>query len=75
MINIGIIVPLISLGFIGIFNRIVAFSKMNKKPLSINDCKIILKDVHNNNKVISIDKIQNVIFVMWTMHRDDSGIV
>ena len=45
---------------IGIFNRVVAFSKMNKKPLSINDCKIILKDVHNNNKVISIDKIQNV---------------
>ena len=33
---------------------------MNKKPLSVNDCKIILKDVHNNNKVISIDKIQNV---------------
>ena len=45
---------------IGIFNRVVAFSKMNKKSLSVNDCKIILKDVHNNNKVISIDKIQNV---------------
>ena len=45
---------------IGIFNRVVAFSKMNKKPLNINDCKIILKDVHNTNKVISIDKIQNV---------------
>ncbi len=45
---------------IGIFNRVVAFSKMNKRPLSINDCKIILKDVHNNNKVVSIDKIQNV---------------
>ena len=45
---------------IGIFNRVVAFSKMNKKPLNVNDCKIILKDVHNNNKVVSIDKIQNV---------------
>ena len=45
---------------IGIFNRVVAFSKMNKKPLNVNDCKIILKDVYNNNKVISIDKIQNV---------------
>ena len=45
---------------IGIFNRVVAFSKMNKKPLNVNDCKIILKDVHNNNKIISIDKIQNV---------------
>ena len=24
---------------IGIFNRVVAFSKMNKKPLNVNDCK------------------------------------
>ena len=45
---------------IGIFNRVVAFSKMSKKPLNVNDFKIILKDVHNNNKVISIDKFQNV---------------
>ena len=33
---------------------------MNKRPLSINDCKNNFKDVHNNNKVVSIDKIQNV---------------
>ena len=45
---------------IGIFNRVVAFGKMSKKALNINDCKIILKDVYNANKVISIDKIQNV---------------
>ena len=45
---------------IGIFNRVVAFGKMSKKPLNVNDCKIILKDVYNSNKVVSIDKIQTV---------------
>ncbi len=33
---------------------------MSKKPLNINDCKIILKDIYNSNRVISIDKIQTV---------------
>ena len=45
---------------IGIFNRVVAFGKMSKKPLNINDCKIILRDVYNSNRVVSIDKIQTV---------------
>ena len=26
---------------IGVFNRIVAFSKMSKKQLNVNDCKIL----------------------------------
>ena len=45
---------------IGIFNRVVAFGKMSKKSLTVSDCKIILKDIYNTSKVISIDKIQNV---------------
>ena len=45
---------------IGVFNRIVAFSKMSKKQLSVNDCKIILKDVYKNSKITTIEKIQNV---------------
>ena len=45
---------------IGIFNRVVAFGKMSKKSLSVSDCKIILKDIYNSTKVITIDKIQNV---------------
>ena len=45
---------------IGIFNRVVAFGKMSKKPLSVGECKLILKDIQNSNKVISIDKIQTV---------------
>ena len=56
---------------IGIFNRVVAFSKMNKKPLNVNDCKIILKDVHNNNKVISIDKIQNVTSNFFSLNLQE----
>ena len=45
---------------IGIFNRVVAFGKMSKKSLTVSDCKIILKDIYNTSKVVSIDKIQNV---------------
>ena len=33
---------------------------MNNRPLTINDCKIILKDVYSSNKIISIDRIQNI---------------
>ena len=55
---------------IGIFNRVVAFGKMSKKPLTISDCKIILKDVYNANKVISIDKIQNVTSNFFSISSD-----
>ena len=33
---------------------------MSKKPLNVGECKLILKDIQNSNKVISIDKIQTV---------------
>ena len=56
---------------IGIFNRVVAFSKMNNRPLNINDCKIILKDVYNSNKVVSIDRIQNVTSNFFSINLDE----
>tara|TARA_B100001996_G_scaffold311570_1_gene253524 strand:+ start:339 stop:1106 length:768 start_codon:yes stop_codon:yes gene_type:complete len=56
---------------IGIFNRIVAFGKMSKKPLNINDCKIILKDVYNSNRVVSIDKIQTVTSNFFSISLTD----
>ena len=56
---------------IGIFNRVVAFGKMSKKPLNISDCKIILKDVYNSNKVISIDKIQTVTSNFFSISLTD----
>ena len=46
---------------IGILNRVIAFSRVHNKILDINDCKKILKDVFNQIRVITVDKIQNVV--------------
>ena len=46
---------------IGVLNRIIAFSRVHNKVLTTNDCKNILKDVFNQIKVITVDKIQNVV--------------
>ena len=46
---------------IGVLNRVIAFSRVNNKSLSINDCKNILKDVLNQTKIITVDKIQNTV--------------
>ncbi len=56
---------------IGIFNRVVAFGKMSKKPLNINDCKIILRDIYNSNRVVSIDKIQTVTSNFFSISLTD----
>tara|TARA_B100000686_G_C16794366_1_gene981187 strand:+ start:79 stop:1473 length:1395 start_codon:yes stop_codon:yes gene_type:complete len=56
---------------IGLFNRIVAFSKMSKKQLSVNDCKIILKDVYKNSKVTTIEKIQNVTSNFYSINLQE----
>ena len=46
---------------IGVVNRVVTFSRIHQKILSINDCKNILKDVFNQAKIITVDKIQNTV--------------
>tara|TARA_Y100000591_G_scaffold96798_1_gene82054 strand:+ start:3115 stop:4503 length:1389 start_codon:yes stop_codon:yes gene_type:complete len=46
---------------IGILNRVIAFSRVHKKNLTILDCKNILKDIFNQIRVITVDKIQNVV--------------
>ena len=46
---------------IGILNRVIAFSRVHNKVLNISDCKNILKDVFSQIKVITVDKIQNVV--------------
>jgi chromosomal replication initiator protein len=46
---------------VGVLNRVVAFSRIHQKELSISDCKNILKDVFNQAKVITVDKIQNKV--------------
>jgi chromosomal replication initiator protein len=46
---------------IGVLNRVITFSRIHKKILSISDCKNILKDVFNQAKIITVDKIQNTV--------------
>ena len=46
---------------IGVLNRVIAFGRIHKRVLNINDCKNILKDVFNQINVITIDKIQNAV--------------
>ena len=46
---------------IGVLNRVITFSKIHKKILTISDCKTILKDVFNQAKIITVDKIQNTV--------------
>ena len=46
---------------IGVLNRVIAFSRVHNKNLTIGDCKNILKDVFNQIRVITVDKIQNVV--------------
>jgi chromosomal replication initiator protein len=46
---------------IGVLNRVVTFSKIHKKTLTIGACKNILKDVINQAKIITVDKIQNTV--------------
>ena len=46
---------------IGVLNRVIAFSRVHNKNLTISDCKNILKDVFSQIRVITVDKIQNVV--------------
>ncbi len=46
---------------IGVLNRVIAFSRVHNKTLTIADCKNILKDVFNQIRIITVDKIQNVV--------------
>ncbi len=46
---------------IGVLNRVIAFSRVHKRVLTIADCKSILKDVFNQTKIVTVDKIQNTV--------------
>ena len=46
---------------IGVLNRVIAFSRVHNKILTTSDCKNILKDVFSQTKVITVDKIQNIV--------------
>ena len=42
-------------------NRVIAFSRVHNKILTTSDCKNILKDVFSQTKIITVDKIQNIV--------------
>ena len=46
---------------IGVLNRVIAFSRVHNKALTILDCKKILKDVFSQIRVVTVDKIQNIV--------------
>ena len=56
---------------IGALNRIIAFSRVHKRALMINDCKNILKDVFNQVKLITIDKIQNTVSSFYNIQLNE----
>ncbi len=56
---------------IGILNRVIAFSRVHNKELTINDCKNILKDIFNQIRVITVDKIQNVVSNYFNIPLND----
>ena len=46
---------------IGVLNRVIAFSRVHNRALTLVDCKNILKYVFNQIRVITVDKIQNTV--------------
>ena len=56
---------------IGVLNRIIAFSRLHKRVLNINDCKNILKDVFSQAKIVTVDKIQNTVSNYFNISLND----
>tara|TARA_B100000579_G_scaffold39470_1_gene27609 strand:- start:20738 stop:22129 length:1392 start_codon:yes stop_codon:yes gene_type:complete len=56
---------------IGVLNRLITFSRIHKKTLTISDCKNILKDVFNQTKIITVDKIQNTVSNFFNISLTD----
>jgi len=56
---------------IGVLNRVIAFSRVHKRVLNINDCKNILKDVFNQAKIVTVDKIQNTVSNYFNITLND----
>ena len=56
---------------IGVLNRVIAFSRVHKRVLNINDCKNILKDVFSQNKIVTVDKIQNTVSNFFSISLND----
>ena len=56
---------------IGVLNRVIAFSRLHKRVLNTSDCKNILKDVFNQAKIVTVDKIQNTVSNYFNISLND----
>ena len=56
---------------IGVLNRVIAFSRVHNKILTTSDCKNILKDVFSQTKIITVDKIQNIVSNYFNISLSD----
>ena len=58
---------------VGALNRILAFSKINKKAPNIYECKKILKDfiVNNNSNAVNIESIQNTVAAHFNLRLQE----
>ena len=56
---------------IGILNRVIAFSRVHNKILTTADCRNILKDVFSQIRVITVDKIQNIVSNYFNIPLND----
>ncbi len=56
---------------IGILNRVIAFTRVHNRTLTVSDAKNILKDVFSQIKVITVDKIQNVVSNYFNIQLSD----
>ena len=56
---------------IGILNRVIAFSRVHNKILTTADCKNILKDVFSQIRVVTVDKIQNIVSNYFNIPLND----
>ena len=53
---------------IGVLNRVVTFSRIHKKVLTISDCKNILKDVFNQAKSLDLINFRVVVVLIRARH-------
>jgi len=53
---------------VGALNRVLAFTKINKKSPNIHECKRILKDfIIYNNKLVNVESIQNSVATYFNL--------
>ena len=60
------------LEMLGVLNRIIASARIQNKTPTLQDAKLILKDLLNNmQSVINIEDIQKIVVVFYNLSMND----